>query len=161
MKGCLNQSQHEELALIEQAYNIPHKCKLPSFIWQWAWSIYSFRFVMCQVSALDPACIQGGWNWVFWHLWQTPSLLWHWASGEGHWCGQFYLYFDLYFPHSWLDYGPQSNRLHHRKKKHCPNLWGHASHQHIWPDPWSAIFCIHLSVLWSHTGPSCPWSPVR
>ncbi|KIM54583.1 hypothetical protein SCLCIDRAFT_31017 [Scleroderma citrinum Foug A] len=26
MKGCLNQSQHEELALIKQAYNIPHKC---------------------------------------------------------------------------------------------------------------------------------------
>ena len=34
MKGCLNQLQCEELALIEQAYNIPHKCKLPSFIWQ-------------------------------------------------------------------------------------------------------------------------------
>ena len=28
----LNQSQREELALIEQAYDNPHKCKLPPFI---------------------------------------------------------------------------------------------------------------------------------
>ena len=32
VKGCLKQSQHEELALIEQAYDNPHECKLPSFM---------------------------------------------------------------------------------------------------------------------------------
>ena len=34
MKGRLNQSQCEELALIKQAYNNPHECKLLSFIWK-------------------------------------------------------------------------------------------------------------------------------
>ena len=32
VKGRLNQSQREELALIEQAYDNPHECKLPNNI---------------------------------------------------------------------------------------------------------------------------------
>ena len=34
VKGHLNQSQCEELALIKQVYDNPHECKLSSFIWQ-------------------------------------------------------------------------------------------------------------------------------
>ncbi|KAL4077725.1 NUC071 domain-containing protein [Scleroderma citrinum] len=41
VKGCLNQSQCEELALIEQAYGNPHECLSSTF---------------------DPVCVQGGQN---------------------------------------------------------------------------------------------------
>ena len=83
-------------------------------------------------------CVGDQWGWIHWDQPDTSQ------------------------PIALLDCAPQSSRLHHSEKQHCPNLQGHGTHQHIWPYLWSAIFHAHLSVLWSCTsGPSQPWSPVQ
>jgi len=66
VKGRLKQSQREELALIEPMTTHMNVSFHP--LWQWTRFIYPFRFVMYQTSALDPACVQGGWYRVFRYL---------------------------------------------------------------------------------------------
>ena len=64
VKGRLNQSQREELALIEQAYDNPHECLLISyhFVTLVLTAIPHYRSFAYQAVVAYPADVQGGWH---------------------------------------------------------------------------------------------------
>lgn len=62
VKGRLNQSQREELALIEQAYDNPHECKfLMDFVSTSIMISLFSRSFSYQAFASNSACLQGVW----------------------------------------------------------------------------------------------------
>lgn len=62
VKGRLNQSQREELALIEQAYDNPHECMSNFHSGQAPFLICPFRFVTHQTAPPDSAGLQRVWD---------------------------------------------------------------------------------------------------
>ena len=90
--GRLNQSQREELALIEQAYDNPHECQQSFSMFSDLSNLSLNRSFSYQASPSDSACLQRVRHWIFRYLRQIDSLLWYRTSWKNHRCCRPFLF---------------------------------------------------------------------
>ncbi len=151
VKGRLNQSQREELALIEQAYDNPHECLSRIkrlLLTQRAFKESGIEFfdtydklIPCYdiepVEKITDAYLD---QFLFFEADKRGDRILQGLREDRS---------DSAQPTASSHSGPQFGRLHHREKQHCPHLQGHGAYKCVRYDSWSPVFGLRLPILWS------------